>query len=245
MNEKQLEIFSKLFFMNLSKNLNLNLNLDIDFDLFPGQHSPVSGGSGNNQLEPPTPPRTPIISGNSHSTPKSSEKQQQLYNNNNDDAKENLEENSSVRRSASNTPIKFLPNVTLTPTSKLIRNDHHGDTESDQEDYPNRHMNEDSNFSDEEMNSQMGGRHSVMNGADDSDHGSDLYTDASSFDSSKLSLKNVEGMMDKSSQMVSGIFKFYFLQNLKSIFYPISGILLAHDAHGFHAKRSIRKAANR
>jgi hypothetical protein len=199
MDRDQLELFSKLFFMNLSKNLNLNLNIDFDFNLFSGQQSPGSGGSSGNQLEPPTPPRTPIISVNVHSTPKSGEKH---YNNNNDDAKENYEEN-SMRKSTS-TPLKLLPNVTLTPTSKLMKREMEND--SDQEDFQQRH--DDSNYSDEESSSRLGGRQSVsesgrLNGGDDSDHESDMYTDASSFDSSKLSIKNVEGLMDKSSQMVS------------------------------------------
>lgn len=191
MQNVQLEIFSRLFFLNLTKNLSNN-----DLNILAGQQSPAASAStqSSSQLEPPTPPRTPVAL-LAASTPRSSEK---LCNNNNDDAKENFEENSG-RRSTSSTPIKLMPNVTLTPTSKLI---HH--EESEGEDYSRRNYNDDSNLSDDNVSSRLG-RQSVVsgqNGGDVSEHESELY-DASSYDSSKLSLKNVENMLDKSSPMVS------------------------------------------
>ena len=198
MQNVQLEIFSRLFFLNLTKNLANN-----DLNILPGQQSPTAGASSqsSSQLEPPTPPRTPValLAAN---TPRSTEK---IYNNNNDDAKENFEENSG-RRSNSSTPIKLLPNVTLTPTSKLL---HHHEQESEGEDYSRRNYNEDSNLSDEDNGSSRLGRHSVVsghNGGDDSEHESDLYGE-NSYDGSKLSLKNVENLLDKTSPMVSFLLK--------------------------------------
>lgn len=191
MQNVQLEIFSRLFFLNLTKNLSNH-----DLNIIAGQ-SPAAGASSQSasQLEPPTPPRTPVALLTAN-TPRSTEK---LCNNNNDDAKENFEENSG-RRSTSSTPIKLMPNVTLTPTSKLI----HHEQESEGEDYSRRQYNDDSNLSDDNGSSRMG-RQSVVsgqNGGEDSEHESELY-DPSSYDSSKLSLKNVENMLDKTSPMVS------------------------------------------
>lgn len=192
MEKFQIELFSRLFLLNLSK----NLQIDEDFCTIAGQTAATVSGQAS--LEPPTPPRTPVATaqgqGQQHNTPKH-------YNNNNDDAKENYEEN-SMRQSSSMSPIKVPHSV----KSKLVKSEN----ESDLEEYPRRSSQyDDSNYSDDER--LGGGRHSVisgsgghMNGADEeSDHGSDLYTDASSFDSSKLSLKNVENLLDKSSPMVS------------------------------------------
>lgn len=175
-----LELFSRLFFLNLAK----NFKIDENFSIIPGQPSPSA--SSQAVLEPPTPPRTP----NTNSQQRSAEK---LYNNNNDDAKENFEDNSMRQSSSHNTPIKFAP------ISKPVKSEN----ESDFEDFPRRSstFNDDSNYSDEER----GGRQSVVseqlraNGiVDDSEHESDY---ASSFDSSKLSMKNVENFLDKNAMV--------------------------------------------
>lgn len=170
-----LELFSRLFFLNLSN----TIKIDENFSIIPGQASPSA--STQSTLEPPTPPRTPIQT-----------QQRNLNNNNNDDAKENYEHQSSSR----NTPVKS--------SAKTLK----CENESDYEDFNKRsHYNDDSNnFSDEEQ--RMGGRQSAvslsmhMNGAvEDSDR--EEESDYSSFDSSKLSLKNVESLLDKSSPVVS------------------------------------------
>lgn len=170
-----IELFSRLFFLNLTK----SFKFDENFSIVTDQASPSASG----QAEPPTPPRTPIITSLNHQ--RSAEKS---YNNNNDEAKENFEGNSSSHLSS---PIKF--------NAKSVK------SESDCGDYPRRssHFNDDSNYSEEER----GGRESVvsgslqMNGAhDESDQ--EESDCASSFDSSKLSLKNIENFLDK-SPMVS------------------------------------------
>lgn len=173
------ELFSRLFFLNLAK----SFKIDENFSFISDQASP----SASSQAEPPTPPRTPIIAAqfNQH---KSGENQH--INNNNDDAKENFEGNSSSHQ---NTPVKF--NVTSVKS------------ESESGDYHRRssQFNEGSNFSDDER----GGRESVASESmlksisgmnDESDH--EESDCASSFDSSKLSLKNIENFLDK-SPMVS------------------------------------------
>lgn len=160
------ELFSRLFFLNLSK----SFKIDENFSVIADQASPSASGQG--ALEPPTPPRTPIIAAQ-----KSAEKH---CNNNNDDAKENFEGNSS------NTPIKFSAK-----------------SESDFDEFSRRY-NDESNYSDDER-----GRESVVSGSmrnghnDDSDH--EESDCASSFDSSKLSMKNIENFLDK-SPMVSYFF---------------------------------------
>lgn len=155
------ELFSRLFFLNLAQ----SFKIDENFSVIADQASPSASGQG--ALEPPTPPRTPIIA-----TQRSAEKH---YNNNNDDAKENFEGNSS------NTPIKFS-----------VKN------ESEFDEFSRRFH--DSNYSDDER----GGRESVVSGSmmmqngnnDDSDH--EESDCASSFESSKLSMKNIENFLDKS-----------------------------------------------
>ena len=178
-----LELFSRLFFLNLSN----TIKFDENFSIIPGQESPSA--STQSTLEPPTPPRTPI------QTQQRNINLEKNYNNNNDDAKENYEHQSSSR----NTPVKS--------SAKTLK----CENESDYEDYNKRsHYNDDSNnFSDEEQ--RMGGRQSAvslsmhMNGAvEDSDR--EEESDYSSFDSSKLSLKNVESLLDKSSPVVSFCF---------------------------------------
>lgn len=184
------ELFSRLFFLNLAK----TFEIDENFSIISDQASP--SGSSQVALEPPTPPRTPTIASLSQHQSRSAEKH---YNNNNDDAKENFEGNSS---SQNITPKKFK--------TKAAR------SESDFEDYTRRssQFNDDSNLSDDERY----GRESVVSGtmqtngtADESDpEESDC---ASSFDSSKLSMKNIENFLDK-SPMVS-----YSSISAKIIFY--------------------------
>lgn len=170
------ELFSRLFLYNLAR----SFKVDEHFSIISDQASP----SASSQAEPPTPPRTPIIASLNNQS-RSGEKN---HNNNNDETKENFEGNSS---SFQNTPVKF--------TGKSVK------SENDFEDFSRRssQFNEDSNFSDDER----GGRESVisgslqMNGAgDESEH--EESDCASSFDSSKLSLKNIENFLDK-SPMVS------------------------------------------
>jgi hypothetical protein len=172
------ELFTRLFILNLTK----TIKIDENFSIVSDQASP--SGSSHVTLEPPTPPRTPTIASLSHQS-RSTEKN---YNNNNDDAKENFEGNLSSRNI---TPTKFK--------TKPSR------SESDFEDYTRRssQFNDDSNFSDDERC----GRESVVSGTmqvngtvDDSDH--EESDCASSFDSSKLSMKNIENFLDK-SPMVS------------------------------------------
>lgn len=162
------ELFSRLFFLNLAK----SFKIDENFSIVSDQASP----SASSQAEPPTPPRTPIFT--NHQL-KSAEK---YCNNNNDDSKENYEGNSSSRHVS---PIKF--------NAKLAT------SESDYEDYSRRSShNDDSNFSDDEH----GGRESAMGSlkmnriGNESDH--EESDCASSFDGSKLSLKNIENFLDKS-----------------------------------------------
>lgn len=166
------ELFSRLFFLNLAK----TFKIDENFSIVSDQASP----SASSQAEPPTPPRTPIITSQLRSAEKN-------YNNNNDDSKENFEGNSSSHHIS---PIKF--------NAKLAK------SESDCEDFSRRssHYNDDSNFSDDERSGRESAAGSMkMNGAgNDSDH--EESDCASSFDSSKLSLKNIENFLDK-SPMVS------------------------------------------
>jgi hypothetical protein len=161
-----LELFSRLFFLNLSN----SIKFDENFSIIPDQSSPSP--SNQSALEPPTPPRTPI-------TPQ----HQRNYNNNNDDAKENYEGRPS-------SPLKL---------QKALK----CENESDFEDFNRRsHFNDDSNnFSDEER----GGRQSAvsasmqLNGGDDSEHEESDY--ASSFDGSRLSIKNVDNLLDKTTMV--------------------------------------------
>lgn len=178
MQNLNVELFSRLFLLNLVK----KFRIDENFSIIPDQGSPTALKHVASALEPPTPPRTPII--NSLNQQKSAE---QNYNNNNDDAKENFEGNSSSRQ---NTPIKF--------------NIKSAKSESDFEDFSRRssQFNEDSNLSEEEH----GGRESAVSGQlrsneiEESDH--EESDCASSFDSSKLSLKNIENFLDKSPMVI-------------------------------------------
>jgi hypothetical protein len=79
-----IELFSRLFLLNLSNTFRKNGVNNDDFSLVTDSNSSNSGSSG---LEPPTPPRTPIIS-----SQKINEKN---FNNNNEDSKENYGGNSS------------------------------------------------------------------------------------------------------------------------------------------------------
>lgn len=178
MQNLNLELFSRLFFLNLSN----SIKIDENFSLIPGQASP-SPSNQSAALEPPTPPRTPI-------TPQ--QQNQRNYNNNNDDAKENYEGRSSSH--GGNTPMKSL----------LLQKSLKSENESeDFDDFHHRRsqFNEDSNnFSDD------GGRQSAvsaslhMNGmADDSEH--EESDCASSFESSRLSLKNVDNLLDKTTMV--------------------------------------------
>lgn len=204
------ELFSRLFFLNLAK----SFKIDENFSFISDQASP----SASSQAEPPTPPRTPIIAAqcNQH---KSGENQH--INNNNDDAKENFEGNSSHQ----NTPMKF--NVTSVKS------------ESESGDYHRRssQFNEGSNFSDDER----GGRESVASESmlksisgmnDESDH--EESDCASSFDSSKLSLKNIENFLDKSPMVSFPFIDQHEPKNLIQIFF--AEFLQPYDASFDYAK---------
>lgn len=174
------ELFSRLFFLNLAK----SFKIDEDFSLIADQAS--SSSSNQATLEPPTPPRTPTTSGIALHHQRSAEKH---FNNNNDDSKENFEGNSSSHN-------RLSPNKFNAKTDK---------SESDHEEYARQmsQFNDDSNFSD----SERGGRESIMSGLmringegdEESEH---EESDCASFDGSKLSLKNIEHFLDK-SPMVS------------------------------------------
>jgi hypothetical protein len=163
-----LELFSRLFFLNLSSTLKLN----DDFSLFLGQPSPSS--SNQSGLEPPTPPRTPIA-------PPS--QCQRNYNNNNDETKENFE----GRPSSHNTPMK------VTALQKSMKSENESDFEDS-------HYNEDStNFSDDERGRQSAVSAAMQMNGDQLDSDPEESDCASSFESSKLTLKNVENLLDKSA----------------------------------------------
>lgn len=176
MDNFSVELFSRLFFLNLAR----SLKIDKDITIFSDQVSPSASSQAT--LEPPTPPRTPVI--NSQSLPKSAEKS---YNNNNDDSEENYEGSSHHV-----TPIMSYLQVTK--------------SDREYEKYPRRlsQFNDDSNMSDQERGrGSVVGKSMLMNGlSEESDH--EESDCASSFDSSKLSLKNIENFLDK-SPMVSSI----------------------------------------
>lgn len=168
------ELFSRLFFLNLAK----NFITDKKYSFLSDQVSPSE--SSNAALEPPTPPRTPVI--NSQSLLKSIEKN---HDNNNDGAEENLEGNASSFHGISD------------ESDRRVRGGSREYVE-----YPQPQFNDESNVSDEEH----GGRDSFISEAlrmnengEESDH---EESDCASFDSSKLSLKNIEKFLDK-SPMVS------------------------------------------
>lgn len=169
-----IELFSRLFLFNLAKNFKIDENFSIISDQSP---------SASSQAEPPTPPRTPIIASLNNQS-RSGEKN---HNNNNDDAKENFEGNSS---SLHNSPVKF--------SVKSVKSENEFEDIRSFKERRSSQFNDDSNFSDDEH----GERESVVSGSlqtngagDESEHESDC---ASSFDSSKLSLKNIENFLDKS-----------------------------------------------
>lgn len=170
-------IFQRLFFLNLSK----NFQIDEFFSTFSDQVSPSA--SGQVTLEPPTPPRTPVIT--SQGLPKSAEKN---YNNNNDDAEENYEGNSSSHHGT-----KIKSNLRVTKSDR------------EYEKYPrlSSQLIDDWNMSDQERGDRESvASESLLNrlGEESDPEGSDC---ASSFDSSKLSLKNIENFLDKSPMVSS------------------------------------------
>lgn len=133
-----IELFSRLFLLNLSNTFRKNGVNNNEFSIVSDSNSSHSGSG----LEPPTPPRTPVISGQ-----KINEKN---FNNNNEDSKENYGGNSS----------SFLRNS----TNKSIK------SESDFESSSRRssHFHDDSNHSEDGRESVASGSH--MNGnEDDSD----------------------------------------------------------------------------
>lgn len=160
-----------MFLLNFAK----SFKFDENFSFISDQASP--SGSSHAALEPPTPPRTPISTTISHQL-KSAVKS---HNNNNDESKENLEENLALYQNRKRSTKR----------------------ESDYDDclQKSSHFNDDSNFSEDER----GGRESVVsgsmpvNGADESDH--EESDCASSFDSSKLSMKHMESFLAKSNEV--------------------------------------------
>lgn len=160
-----IELFSRLFLLNLSNTFRKNGVNNDDFPLVTDSNSSNSGSG----LEPPTPPRTPIIS-----SQKINEKN---FNNNNEDSKENFGGNSS----------SFLRN-----SRDFSTNNRSIKSESDFESSSRRssHFQDDSEDGRESVNSGTN-----MNGnEDDSEH---EESDFGSFE--KMSMKNIENFLDKSS----------------------------------------------
>lgn len=200
MQNLNLELFSRMFLLNLAK----SFQIDESFSFISGQASP--SGSSHAALEPPTPPRTPTSGPTSHQKDAG-----KGYNNNNDDTKENLEGNVAPHRT-----------VRLKASSTRRENDFEECLQK------SSNFNDDSNFSEDER----GGRESVVsgslrtNGADESDH--EESDCASSFDSSKLSMKHIENFLDK-SPMVSLVYS----NNYRWNNYSLSLELLQPDAASY------------
>lgn len=170
------ELFSRLFILNLAKNFVVDKNLSF----FPDQVSPSA--SSHPALEPPTPPRTPII--NSQSLLKSVEKNHN--NNNNDASEENFEENSASENSN--------------------RRGRSGTREYEEYSQQSSHFHDESNLSDGERSGREGFISEAlrMNGVGEESDPEESDC-ASSFDSSKMSIKNIEKFLDKSPMVCSKI----------------------------------------
>lgn len=186
-----LELFSRLFFLNLSSTLKLN----DDFSIVLGQQ-PSPSSSNQSGLEPPTPPRTPIAPINNS---------QRNYNNNNDEAKENFEGRPSSHNT--NTLMK------MTAFQKSFKNTNESDFEDSN--FPE----ESTNFADDDRGGHQNAMSVSMQMSGDQFESDHEESDcASSFEGSKLTLKNVENLLDKSSAVI--FFKFlHSINNQKFIKY--------------------------
>lgn len=192
MNSDHLELFTTLFLLNLAKQQQtLNTGL-----IKPDENEKENVAQVNNnkilqffsgnahQLEPPTPPRTPIISASTS----------------NGDAR------TPVKIAATK------PTITLKPTSKLLAEHHHrvsGSVSdlSETEEKKQKFSDLDDNFSDRESNkaydfSRFNDDSNMSDAGNNSDQDSDmgLTIDSNNSFESRLSLPNTRKLMDNKSQ---------------------------------------------
>lgn len=200
MNSEQFELFTTLFLLNLAKQQRTLTTGLISADRDSEEKENVDQVNNNNnvnflfsgtsttQLEPPTPPRTPIISASTS--------------------------NGDVTR----TPIhhahtsKIKPTITLTPTSKLLADKHRRGSVSDLSETEeaakcNKISDLDDNFSDRESNkaydfSRFNDDSNMSDAGNNSDQDSDmgLTIDSNNSFESRLSLPNTRKLMDNKSQ---------------------------------------------
>lgn len=168
------ELFSRLFFLNLAK----KFISDKNYSFFSDQVSPSE--SSNAALEMPTPPRTPVI--NSQSLLKSVEKN---HDNNNDGAEEDLEGNPSSFHAISDDSNRRMRGG--------VR---------EYEEYMQPQFNDGSNISDEERGERESFISEALRMNETGEESEREESDCATFDNSKLSLKNIEKFLDK-SPMVS------------------------------------------
>lgn len=200
MNSEQFELFTTLFLLNLAKQQQTLTTGLISADRDCEEKENVDQVNNNNninfpfsgpQLEPPTPPRTPIISASTS--------------------------NGDVRtptKSAHASKIK--PTITLTPTSKLLADQHRRGSVSDLSETEETSKNIkqkqqfsdlDDNFSDRESNkaydfSRFNDDSNMSDAGNNSDQDSDmgLTIDSNNSFESRLSLPNTRKLMDNKSQ---------------------------------------------
>lgn len=194
MNSQQFELLTTLFLLNIAKQRNIDDEAEENTESRDkiNNNSFFSSISGP-QLEPPTPPRTPVTASTSNNveTPKKNE---------------------------SNEQVKLKPSISLTPTSKLVINseDHslpfstklgssfikkeqHASSSDLDETFSDRgsikafdfgRFNDDSNITDDMENDS--------DDAQDSDMG--LTIDSNNSFDTKISLPNTRKLMDSKSQ---------------------------------------------
>lgn len=207
MNSEQFELFTTLFLLNLAKQqqtlttglISANTNDSEEKENVDQVNSNNNNlnfpFSGTSQLEPPTPPRTPIISASTS----------------NGDTRTPI-------KALSSHGSKTKPTITLTPTSKLLA-DHHrrgsvSDLSESEETSKNiskqqkQHYSDlDDNFSDRESNkaydfSRFNDDSNMSDAGNNSDQDSDmgLTIDSNNSFESRLSLPNTRKLMDNKSQ---------------------------------------------
>lgn len=186
MNSEQFELFTTLFLLNLAKQQGLNVNPEEkeNVDQVNNNFNTFSSISGTQQLEPPTPPRTPNISastsnGDARTPPKLINK----------------------------------PTITLTPTSKLLAERNVSEEDDDADDTKNlmkqkfSDIDNNDNFSDRGSNkaydfSRFNDDSNMSDAGNNSDQDSDmgLTIDSNNSFESRLSLPNTRKLMDNKSQ---------------------------------------------
>lgn len=200
MNSEQFELFTTLFLLNLAKQqrtltTGLISNSDEKENVDQVNNKNFSF-SGTSQLEPPTPPRTPIISAGTS----------------------NGDTRTPVKGLSGHTS-KTKPTITLTPTSKLLADHHRRGSVSDLSDTEETSKNVtkqknkqhysdlDDNFSDRESNkaydfSRFNDDSNMSDAGNNSDQDSDmgLTIDSNNSFESRLSLPNTRKLMDNKSQ---------------------------------------------